>query len=266
MAYDNLPALLPVIDHLDRSIRAVIVSIDRTGADIVLVGGDEERGVTVEGDTEHIHRGQPGGWSQRRFQQRAENTWEHNAADVAAEVDRVAREGGVEIVTAIGDVRARTLLADHLSPATRELLHDVDGPGPGDPDARTRALAAADHARADWFAQRTVELLRQFDHALEHDKALEGVDTVFDVLRQGRVERLLVHPDLDDDRRAWFDVASPTLAGATSEELAGVATSLLDGRLNDAAVRAARGGGAAIEVVPQHGPRAPAGGLGALLR
>ncbi len=32
----------------------------------------------VEGETEYIRRGAPGGWSQKRFQQRAENTWEHN--------------------------------------------------------------------------------------------------------------------------------------------------------------------------------------------
>ena len=39
----------------------------------------EEVQVQVDGDELHIHRPHQGGWSQRRFQQRAENQWEANA-------------------------------------------------------------------------------------------------------------------------------------------------------------------------------------------
>ena len=34
----------------------------------------------MQGDDDPIHKAKAGGWSQKRYQQRAENTWKANAA------------------------------------------------------------------------------------------------------------------------------------------------------------------------------------------
>ena len=47
--------------------------------------------VGSEGDTEYIHRCHPGGWSQRRFQQRAENPRDDNANDIALAAHALAQ-------------------------------------------------------------------------------------------------------------------------------------------------------------------------------
>jgi hypothetical protein len=47
--------------------------------------------VGPEGDTEYIHRGHPGGRSQRRFQQRAETPRDDNADDIAMAAHALAQ-------------------------------------------------------------------------------------------------------------------------------------------------------------------------------
>lgn len=73
----SLPRLAPLIEARQRLISHVVVETDLAGADLVAFdSGSVAATDQVEGDTEHIHRGHPGGWSQRRFQQRAEHVGE----------------------------------------------------------------------------------------------------------------------------------------------------------------------------------------------
>ena len=63
---------------------------DRLGAELLAVmptGPDRE--VRVEGEELHVTRSASGGWSQRRFQQRAENRWQQNAGAVAEALTRL---------------------------------------------------------------------------------------------------------------------------------------------------------------------------------
>src|SRR5829696_7579518 len=71
-SFAPVPRLGPLLSDAMSSIPHVIVVSDRTGADIVTVVDGEEDHEQVDGDTEPIHRSNPGGWSQRRYQQRVE--------------------------------------------------------------------------------------------------------------------------------------------------------------------------------------------------
>src|SRR4051794_20058361 len=82
--WSALPVLGPIIEWRQRSIPHVVLLVDREGADLIgfrREGPDTIR--TVDGVDGPISKVAPGGWSQRRYQQRAENTWEHNARNVA---------------------------------------------------------------------------------------------------------------------------------------------------------------------------------------
>jgi hypothetical protein len=61
-----------------------LVAIDRTGADFELraVGGPQDAG-HVEGRQRPVHRTASADWSERHFQLKVENTWEHNAGAIA---------------------------------------------------------------------------------------------------------------------------------------------------------------------------------------
>ncbi len=120
-----LPRWATVIESRQRALAHVVVEADRIGADLTAFDGGEVLATqTVDGSTEHIHHGHPGGRSQRRFQQRAENTWEDNARQVADAVSQIVGWGDVPL----GPTQSRPM---HLRPDCSAL------------DTRARVLVVA---------------------------------------------------------------------------------------------------------------------------
>jgi hypothetical protein len=255
---DALPRLGLVLESRQRSIPHLVVVTDRTGADVVGVGAPTgDTTVEVEGETLHVHRGHPGGWSQRRFQQRAENRWESNAALVADEVAQMARQIDARVVLVAGDVRAVGFLFEHLPKDVASITRELDG--------QSVAAVADETVRlvADVVARDTKSLLDRFHEAAGQSRASEGADETLDALSQGRVETLLVHDDPSDARRAEFD-PDGLWCSANPNRRPRPAGDVVDGRLVDVAIRAALCSDGTVRHVPKHG--GPAEGLGALLR
>lgn len=208
VAVDTLPRLGPVLENRQRTIAHLMVVTDRVGADIVAFdGGAPVAEGIVEGETEHIHRGHPGGWSQRRFQQRAENQWERNAKAVADEVATAAREHHAEVVVVAGDVRATGFLTDHLPSDVSALTTVLDV---GSPEAIAEATV---RVCDDHVARQTLELVGRLGDLVPADKAVRGMDATLNALAASRVSTLLVHDDADDDRRATRTVDGQRLEG-----------------------------------------------------
>lgn len=179
----DLPDLVAVIENRQRTLPHVLVRTDRAGADVIgFDGGLVVDADLVEGDTVHIHRGHPGGWSQRRFQQRAENTWEQNADSVADRVRQMIDEIDPVLVVVAGEVRARSLVLDALDGVDVRVEGIDAGDDDGIADATVR-LVDDQHAR---YQRHTLERLRG------SDLAVTGADTVLDALGEGRVDTLLV--------------------------------------------------------------------------
>ena len=195
----DAPRLAPLIEARQRTISHVVVVTDKAGADLsAFDGGTVTAQGAVEGDTEHIHRGHPGGWSQRRFQQRAENTWNENADDVADSVVAMVDEVDARIVLVVGPTRARSMVSDRLEeqlqiPVRRIETGDVDGAA--DEIAREVANVAASD---------TADLLDRFRDRAANGTAVSDLDAVTSALDEGRVETLLVHDD-DEDRSEVVD-------------------------------------------------------------
>jgi hypothetical protein len=217
-----LPRLATVIEGRQRAIAHVVVETDRTGADIIAFDGAsviaEEQ---VEGDTEHIHRGRFGGWSHRRFQQRAENTWERNARDVASAVVELAERVDARVIAVAGEVRAQTLvLADLPGTAAERIVRLEAGDADGIASEVVRELATV-------VAEDVTELSRSLHGSDSNDRATIDADEVMRSLEAGRVEVLAVRDDGED---------GPTLPDGT--------------RLVDAAIAGALRTDAEIVVVP----------------
>jgi hypothetical protein len=261
-----LPSLLPILAWRQESPAYVTVLADRAGADLTLHRRDRpDVQREAGGDDDPLHKPSAGGWSQRRYQERAEHTWERNAADAAEQVARLARRGDARLIVAAGDERAVTLLQEALPAELAERLVVVSGgrsPDGSEDIFQTEARVAVELAvNADADA-----LLEKFrEERGQDDRASEGTRAALGALAMAAVDVLLLAPDdPDDPRTAWFG-PEPTQLGTTAAEVKALGVDEpAEGRLVDVAVRAALGTGAGIRVV---GAGAGLdGGIGAILR
>jgi hypothetical protein len=230
VAESTLPRLATVIEARQRAVAHLVVEIDRAGADIHAFDGGRVLGTEqVEGDTEHIHRGHPGGWSQRRFQQRAENTWERNAGDVADQVVEMADAHRAEMIFVAGDTRVQHLLLESLPEREREHTVLIEAGSPeGVADEIVRLLA-------DHVARAVRDVIGQVKMRQGAGTASTDVAEVLVALHEGRVEHLLVHDDGTDD-------------AVTNQSVGDVAAGT---RIVDAAIAAALRTDADITVIPR---------------
>lgn len=269
--------LTPVLVADQSALPHVVVLADRAGADLYArtgpvgddaddqLGGDGAVERSVEGDTEHIHRSSPGGWSQRRFQQRNENTWERNAGDAAEAVVALVDEISAELVILGGDVRATGFLLDALPDRVKAMTRSIE-------DASRASGASIEHMTEDVHrlvrtvsAERLTAVLSTFDEEVgQHDRAADGPAAVVSALQAAIVETLLVGSRDEGDRKAWIGPRPEHLALDRNDLTAGMGVGdPVEAPLTDACIRAALGTGARVVVVPSTKVR---DGLGAILR
>jgi hypothetical protein len=270
--WSTLPSLVPLLAHEQAQLPYVAVLASRASAELVAAGGDvEAESVTLEGERSPVlHRSAPGGWSQPRYQHRAEVAWERNAAQVAevlaAMVDRVRPR----LVAVAGDVRAVQFLRDKSPKRVRELLEVVGGELPS-----IDAVLDETAKRLDAMVEQdTRRLLDRFEQERgQRDLAADGVEPTFAALARAQVDTLLVAGDNPHDpRTAWFGEAGQQIALDRDTLLAGGVVPA-EGRLLDVAIRAALATGAHVRVLdpgpdgpPAGAGRVPRDGLGAMLR
>lgn len=264
----NLPSVGPLLEWAQSAVPHLAVLADRAGADIVCFTRGDDGEVTTAGqptgDDPDLRKAQPGGWSQRRYQNRAENLWEHNARDVADRVASLVDQTGARLVVVAGDVRALEKLRQFLPERVGALIREVDG-------ARSAGTGVEEIADdivklvATTAAEDSVALLRMFKQERgQKDLAVEGVGPTLAALAAARVDTLLVHDDPDDTRTAWFGPGAGMVATEAQTLRDMGVDGAHEGRLVDVAIRAALGTGAGVRLVPSGGSVTE--GLGAILR
>jgi peptide subunit release factor 1 (eRF1) len=265
--WDQLPMVAPLVRWRQEAVPYVLVLTDRRGADITAFGvGPGEEHVDVDPDDHAPERKvKPGGWRQRKIQQRAERTWESHAHEVADAVRQVSDEVGAEVIVVGGDVRAVELLEEHLPDRMLQRLHEITGGRAAGVDTE-RMRAEVQRWVRDASARATMAALEKFREEYgQHDRAADGVDATLEALSESRVDILLVHDDPADERQAWFGPDAVPVAARPEplrDDLGIPGTT--SGRLADAAIRAALGTGAGVRIVPKAG--GPTDGMGAILR
>jgi hypothetical protein len=264
-----LPWLLPLLAQAQTLVPHVAVLASRAAAEIASRTAEPdafERPAEVEVSGRggpQLTRSKPGGWSQPRYQHRAEVLWEHNAAEVAANLAKVVDGVRPRFVAVAGDVRAVQLLRDESPKRVQDLIQVVGG----ELGSIDEVLAAADRLVEATVAGDTRALLDRFDEERgQGDRAADGVRPTLDALGMGQVETLLVVDRAGDDRITWIG-DRPELLSPDREQLAaeGVAEPT-EAPLVDAAVRAALGTSAAVRVLDPDAEDAPSEGIGGLLR
>lgn len=262
-----VPHLVPLLAWQQDNPRYAVVLCDREGGEIHVVSGQEIEDVeTIEGDDIPIRKVAPGGWSQRRFQQRAENLWEKNAKLVADELATVVSSEDLDFVAVSGDVRAIQFLKDNIGQEVASLLVDIEGT----PEVGIESIETElEKAVAAHVARSTEALLQRFQEERgQHDLAVDGAGSTFDALRQAQVDVLLVSPRRISGR-AFFSQADLTQAAPSRNGLTDIGIGdATEADTVDVLIRAALGTGARVAIVPEELPddQAPREGVGALLR
>ncbi|WP_026532221.1 baeRF2 domain-containing protein [Arthrobacter sp. H41] len=230
-AVASVPDLSPLVRHCPEDFAYVIAEVGHGGGEVYLryADGDSSRptGGTpeshIDGDMEHSRKVQGGGWSHRRYQQHAEKVWKMNAGDVAAEIDRVARDHRAQLVVVAGDIRARQLVADQVSEETRRKLSIIESnTRAAGADEKTFALQVQELvARVMANRQRMLlETLAEHEGQATRTTAV-GTGPVVTALQQGQVDTLLLEtPSLDGqtvlalDAAPWVALSEADAAGA----------------------------------------------------
>jgi hypothetical protein len=266
-----LPHVLPLISDVTARVPHVVVTADRTGADVAAYFDTEEvaNEVTVRGRTLHLKKVQGGGWAHHRYQHRSENQWKENGEDIADTVQQLAAQVDAQLVIGVGDEREVSLVGKALPPQWADRYVVVPGgrgQGGEEFNARRARNAVALHVAHD-----TLRLLEEFAQERGQTKrACDGLEDVVQALRKAQVESLLLTTELTtaiDDGPVLFWSDEPTVLGLSADEVTGLGAGRAEpGPAVDVLVRAAVATGAQVFVVPHEPDTAPNGGVGAVLR
>jgi Bacterial archaeo-eukaryotic release factor family 2 len=266
-----LPDLLPMLIDQPEPVPAVVVRVDETGGEVFLSGPDVAEPVPVEqveGDY-LVHKVRAGGWSHLRMQERVEESWRRNTADVARRVDEHVAASGARVVVIAGDPRSRSRLFDALGARAAAIAVQVERSGGANVDD---LAAAVSEAVGDVVVADRHTVLDRYDEAAGRDdgSAVEGLDRVLAAFRAGAVDTLLVDGGVARDTSVFL-AKEPTHVAVEAGQLQAIGSEPV-GRapVDGALVRAAAASGA--KLVPIGGGRTGlvgrpmADGVGALLR
>ncbi|WP_020119161.1 Vms1/Ankzf1 family peptidyl-tRNA hydrolase [Streptomyces canus] len=263
-----LPHTAPLLELAGEDPLCVVAYVDRKGADFELRGALGRQGAgTVTGRQWPVHRTSSSDWSERHFQLRVENTWEHNAAEIADALTVCQEETGADLLILVGDEREKRSVHERLPKALQGRVVEAEH------GAGSRLLDEdVERARAEHVRQRAERELERFLAARApgddgRPGAVEGVPALVEAAREHRIDELLIRPDGPDaHREVWIGEDPDQLAvRRTDLKILGEQNSW-SARADDALIRSAVATGAPALSVTPVAEEVPVGGLGALLR
>ncbi|MGC2997020.1 Vms1/Ankzf1 family peptidyl-tRNA hydrolase [Streptomyces sp. G35A] len=270
-----LPRLTPLLELSGQDPSCLVAYIDRTGADFELRGaaGPQDAG-HVEGRQQPMRRTPSADWSERHFELKVENTWEHNAGEIAQALGSAYEECGADLVVLVGDPRERPAVYERLPEAVREVTVETEHGGRAAGSSSAPLEEAIERARQQYTRRRVEEVLDRFRAGrVGTDRptdAIEGVPALVEAAREHRIDTLLIRPDGPElGRETWVGADPDQLATRRTDAQTLGESDPISVRADDALLRSAAVTAADVLIVPppdEGGPDVPAGGLGALLR
>jgi peptide subunit release factor 1 (eRF1) len=258
----SVPHLYPLARLVENHPRYAAVMLDTNKARIFVFGGKAEREEKVAG--EKTRRTSKGGWSQARYQRRADNFHMLHIKEVVDTLDKIVREENINHIVVAG--------ADVVMPILREQLpkHLAD---------KIVEIGAHEDGESGSFVERTMAALRENDAETDVEKVQElmdawqsgglgvaGPEATLSALQLGQVDELIItgSPEtLKPVQKLPEDAAPGAVQVATSNP-----NTPDEGRLklSDELVTRAQQTAARIRFIEDSSLLAGIGGVGALLR
>jgi peptide subunit release factor 1 (eRF1) len=259
----SVPHLYPLARVIDQYPRYASVLLDTNRARILVFSlGAVERREHVT--SEKTRRSSMGGWSQARYQRRAENVHLHHVKEVVEALEKVVQQDRIEHIIIAGDEVVVPLLREHLPKQLDEKVVDV--------------LSLQRDAGEDEIIESTLEVLRQKDSESDIERVQEligawqgnglgvvGPDATLKALQMGQVDELLITgvPDSLRATRLPADAAPGAIKAETSAVTNADERQL---KLADELVTRAQQTSARVRFIEDPELLKEFGGVGALLR
>ena len=259
----SVPHLYPLAKVIDQYPRYASLLLDTHRARIFVFGlGAVERREQVT--SEKTRRNSMGGWSQARYQRRADNIHTNHVKEVVDALDRIVQQDKIQHIIVAGDDVVVPLLKAQLPKHLEEKIVDV--------------LSLQRDAGEDEIVEATLEVLRQKDAESDAERVQEligawqgsglgvvGPTATLKALQMGQVEELLISGTAQELRKAKLpdDAAPGPVKAETSAVAAGDETQL---KLADELVTRAQQTGASVRIIEDPALLKDFGGVGALLR
>jgi hypothetical protein len=260
--FEPLPHLTPLLVDRGEHIPWLRVIVDRVGADV------QDRAheiIKAEGSRSYpVRKPNRGGWSQDHLQRAAENTWQHNAKEVARQVDQQAMSIGAEVIVVAGDVRAAQLLVDELPERWRDkVIHTEAGSR-----ARGSDLGPVEEVTRQaierYVGRRKSSVIDRFRQG-GGESAIVGPRAAVAAVERRQIDTLLMDPDGIAKTELWIG-SDPAQLAASEDELRQLGvTEIRRAPADDALVRAAAYIDAELVLVSPDDVRLD-DGIGAVLR
>jgi peptide subunit release factor 1 (eRF1) len=210
-----------------------------------------------------VHRVKVGGWSQARYQRRAENAHQQHAQEVVERLGKLVRDENVSRILIAGDPVIVPLLQEAMPQDLAALVEVVKlDTHASEQDVFRATLEALQQQEARSDVEKVQRLFEQYR---ARGLAVTGASATLEALANGQVDELLLSRSLDEEHQeqeipAIVAPEIPDSSGGTESEEPRKAL------LSDLLVTKAKQTDAAIVFVEDANLLAPVGGVGAFLR
>jgi peptide subunit release factor 1 (eRF1) len=259
----SVPHLYPLAKVVENYPRYAAVMLDTNKARIFVFGGETEREKKIVG--EKTRRNSKGGWSQARYQRRADNFHMLHIKEVVETLAKIVREEDIQHVVVAGADVAMPILREQLP---KELADKVVEIGPHE------------EGESGSFLERTMAALREKDAETDVEKVQElldawksgglgvaGPEATLSAFQLGQVDELIItgSPETLKSVQSLPEDAAPGDVQAITTNPAGAADEKRL-KLSDELITRAQQTSARIRFIEDASLLADVGGVGALLR
>jgi peptide subunit release factor 1 (eRF1) len=261
---DSVPHLYPLARLVENYPRYAAVMLDTNKARIFVFGvglAKAEREEKIVG--EKTRRTSKGGWSQARYQRRADNFHTNHVKEVVETLDRIVREEGIEHIVVAGAEVAVPLLREQLPKHLADKIVDVIALPGTDTNFLETTRAALREKDAETDVERVQELMDAWQSG---GLGVAGPEATLSAFQLGQVEELIItgSPEtLKPVQSLPADAAPGEVQVDTSATQAADEKRL---KLSDELVTRAQQTSARIRFIEDASLLAEVGGVGALLR
>lgn len=221
---DVVPDLLPLIKHRPDEYAYVVAEVSRDEGEIQLRRAGRQGADSsdhVQGSGENLTKVPGGGWAQGRFQHRTEEIWKRNADQVVQEIDKAVADSQARLVVLAGDIRARQLVAEQLSPAGKAALSVVDSHTLAAGSDREKFEAEIDALVARQWADDRQQLMDRLavQEGQANPESATGTGAVVSALQQAQVDVLILDDQALSEHTLLALDAEPWIANSEEESL-----------------------------------------------
>ena len=259
----SVPHLYPLARLIENYPRYAAVMLDTNKARIFVFGAAAEREAKIVG--EKTRRTSKGGWSQARYQRRADNFHMHHIKEVVDTLDKIVREEDIQHVVVAGADVAMPILREQLPKELADKIVEIDSHEDGeDGSFVARTVAALREKDAETDVEKVQELM---DAWRSGGLGVAGPEATLSAFQLGQVDELIItgSPETLKSVQALPEDAAPGDVQVSTSNPTG-STDEARLKLSDELVTRAQQTAARIRFIEDASLLAGVGGVGALLR